>query len=147
MVGAEGIILNFDLDEFEAKAKAATPGLWEVGAGGSMRTFVSIHGDDRCIADIKVSLNDDRDAAYIASMHPGPTLALIERIRELEAKIREPNERGEDAAEFAVKMKAANTGDTEEAHCEMDDLLCAKLRDLGYCEAVDIFEKTDKWYA
>lgn len=119
----------------------------KVGGGGSMRTFVSIHGDDRCIADIFLSPNDERDAAYIASMHPGTTLALIDRIRELETKIREQNESGEDAAEFAAKMKAASTGDMEGAHCEMDDLLCAKLRDLGYGEAVDIFEKTDKWYA
>lgn len=37
--------------------------------------------------------------------------------------------------------------DTEERHVAMDGLMCELLRDLGYGEGADIFEKTTKWYA
>ena len=37
--------------------------------------------------------------------------------------------------------------DEEDAHMEMDDLMCDLLRSLGYGDGVDIFENTDKWYA
>lgn len=48
----------------------------------------------------------------------------------------------------AEKMRECfNSGDTEGAHCDADDLLCAVLRDLGYGEAVGIFENMEKWYA
>lgn len=37
--------------------------------------------------------------------------------------------------------------DKEDAHMEMDDLMCDLLRSLGYGDGVDIFDNTDKWYA
>ena len=50
--------------------------------------------------------------------------------------------------DFAKKMQElSDMNDTEGAHCEMDDLLCDMLRELGYGEGVDIFEARDKWYA
>lgn len=37
--------------------------------------------------------------------------------------------------------------DKEDAHIEMDYLMCDLLRSLGYGDGVDIFENTDKWWA
>lgn len=37
--------------------------------------------------------------------------------------------------------------DEEDAHMEMDGLMCDLLRSLGYGDGVDIFENTGKWYA
>lgn len=37
--------------------------------------------------------------------------------------------------------------DEEDAHIEMDYLMCNLLRSLGYGDGVDIFENTDKWWA
>ena len=37
--------------------------------------------------------------------------------------------------------------DTEEAHVQADELLCAFLRDLGYASIVDAYEDIYKWYA
>ena len=37
--------------------------------------------------------------------------------------------------------------DEEDAHMEMDDLMCDLLRTLGYGDGVDVFENTDKWYS
>lgn len=37
--------------------------------------------------------------------------------------------------------------DKETRHFNMDMLMVKTLRDLGYNEGVDIFVKTDKWYA
>lgn len=144
-------MLNLDLDELERLAMAANTGSltlkeatisYDDHDGVMVGTLNALF-----ICDIEAKSDPRLYPEYLNAMHPGTTLALIDRIRELETKIREQNESGEDAAEFAAKMKAASTGDMEGAHCEMDDLLCAKLRDLGYGEAVDIFEKTDKWYA
>jgi len=50
--------------------------------------------------------------------------------------------------EAAQRMREINkNGDTEGAHCEADDLLCEILKELGFGEAVEIFENMDKWYA
>lgn len=37
--------------------------------------------------------------------------------------------------------------DPELTHAIMDGLMCKLLRELGYGEGVDIFEKSEKWYA
>ncbi len=37
--------------------------------------------------------------------------------------------------------------DEEIAHCDADKLMCDLLRQIGYGEGIDIFEKSDKWYA
>ena len=50
--------------------------------------------------------------------------------------------------EFASKMKECFAeGDGEASHSDADDLLCNLLRELGYGEAIDIFEAAEKWYA
>lgn len=49
--------------------------------------------------------------------------------------------------EFAQMMRNQMSGDEETAHGEMDDLMVELLRRLGYGEAMDVFEKQDKWYA
>ena len=50
--------------------------------------------------------------------------------------------------EFKERMQAiADKRDTEGGHIEADDLMCELLKDLGYGEGVDIFEKMNKWYA
>lgn len=57
--------------------------------------------------------------------------------------------------DFAERMKAISDGDPEEdgrppwrcdVHPEMDQLMVAVLRSLGYGEGCDIFEAEDKWY-
>ena len=53
-------------------------------------------------------------------------------------------------AEFVKALRAVAVecrGDTENLHCEADDLLCRVLTELGYGEGVEIFKKLDKWYA
>lgn len=47
----------------------------------------------------------------------------------------------------AAMEKIFNMHDIEEAHCRADDLLCDILRELGYGDAVDVFENAYKWYA
>ena len=52
--------------------------------------------------------------------------------------------------ELVAKMqKIADTivEDEELAHIEADDVLCEALRDLGYGEGVDAYERIGKWYA
>ena len=57
--------------------------------------------------------------------------------------------------EFKKKMKAikikVDAGflilDKEEAHVQMDDLMCEVLSSLGYEEGIEIFQNTGKWYA
>ena len=46
------------------------------------------------------------------------------------------------------KLKTAQgNGDTEMAHINADDALCAFLRALGYEEVANEFEEVSKWYA
>lgn len=50
--------------------------------------------------------------------------------------------------EFRNRMQTiADKRDTEGGHVEADKLMCELLKDFGYGEGVDIFEKMDKWYA
>jgi hypothetical protein len=48
---------------------------------------------------------------------------------------------------IALLKKCQEPGDTEAAHAEADDILCALLRDLGYGDVVDEYDKVAKWYA
>lgn len=49
---------------------------------------------------------------------------------------------------FANEMRRIDrNNDTEMAHILADELMCKLLRELGYGEGVDIFEKMDKWYS
>lgn len=49
---------------------------------------------------------------------------------------------------FANEMRRIErNSDTEMAHIHADELMCELLRELGYGEGVDIFEKMSKWYS
>ena len=37
--------------------------------------------------------------------------------------------------------------DPEGRHDEMDKLMCKLLRELGYGDGVDVFERQEKWYS
>ena len=43
--------------------------------------------------------------------------------------------------------KLVNSGDTEVAHIEADNILCDVLTHLGYKELVDVYNQVRKWYA
>lgn len=46
------------------------------------------------------------------------------------------------------KLKALQLDpDTEIAHHFADDILCDLLKELGYAEVVQEYEKIEKWYA
>lgn len=51
--------------------------------------------------------------------------------------------------EFNKKMKhiSENQWRTEDAHIEMDDVMCNTLRKLGFEKGIEIFEHTEKWYS
>lgn len=51
--------------------------------------------------------------------------------------------------EFNEKMKhiSENQWRTEDAHIEMDDVMCDTLRKFGFEKGIDIFEHTEKWYS
>jgi hypothetical protein len=38
-------------------------------------------------------------------------------------------------------------GDTEAVHGNLDDLLCEILKEHGYTELVEFFQKLDLWYS
>lgn len=49
---------------------------------------------------------------------------------------------------FVNEMRRINRDDdTEMAHILADELMCKLLRELGYNEGVEIFEKMGKWYS
>lgn len=88
--------MSIDLDDLEAKARAATQGPWEEcghnnGAGGCRCGFVwSIPCDaivattDTDDADEGISSTDERkklDAAFIAAANPAVVLALVRELR------------------------------------------------------------------
>lgn len=79
---------KIDLDELERKARAATPGPWCWIHGdfadtlkrlGDQEIVLRITDDDRSIYP------HPRNCGYLACSSPDVTLALIARIRELEA--------------------------------------------------------------
>ena len=51
--------------------------------------------------------------------------------------------------EQAIELLKAeqNSGDTEAAHGNADDILCQLLTAIGYGDVVAEWEKVDKWYA
>jgi hypothetical protein len=77
-----------DLDELEAKARAATPGKWCIKLGqatfgdGSQVAYVMQDAPDpHAVIAYEVALTD---AAHIAAANPATVLALIERVRRAE---------------------------------------------------------------
>jgi len=88
--------MTIDLDAIEAAAKAATPGPWSAmsWAGADWpdrRTTVGSTckgGTREAIAmNTRYAARPREDMAYIATMDPHTTLALVERVRELEAEV------------------------------------------------------------
>lgn len=51
--------------------------------------------------------------------------------------------------EFNEKMKyiSENQWRTEDAHIEMDDVMCNTLKKLGFGKGIEIFKHTEKWYS
>lgn len=52
--------------------------------------------------------------------------------------------------EFAADMRKIHeqyNDDPELGHVYMDQCMCELLREIGYSEGIDIFDKQDKWYA
>lgn len=50
--------------------------------------------------------------------------------------------------EFKTAMELASiSGNTEEMHIDMDDLMCNLLIELGYGDGIEVFKNTNKWYA
>lgn len=51
--------------------------------------------------------------------------------------------------EFNEKMKyiSENQWRTEDAHIEMDDVMCDTPKKLGFGKGIEIFEDTEKWYS
>lgn len=48
---------------------------------------------------------------------------------------------------YIEKMESIERKDKEIAHLRADDLLCALLKELGYSEVVEAWERIPKWYA
>lgn len=44
-------------------------------------------------------------------------------------------------------LQEVENPDVEGAHANADDILCDTLRELGFGELVDVYEKVEKWYA
>lgn len=53
----------------------------------------------------------------------------------------------EEAIDKLVEIQETGEGDHELSHIKADDILSDLLRDLGYDDVVDEFDKIEKWYA
>lgn len=63
-------------------------------------------------------------------------------------KIISPDEFKKKMKEIQIKLDAGFLVlDKEEAHIQMDDLMCEVLSSLGYKEGIEIFQNTEKYYA
>ncbi len=49
-------------------------------------------------------------------------------------------------AQRLISLQSDRT-DTERGHVEADNILCELLKELGYSDVVEEFEKIDKWYS
>ena len=49
-------------------------------------------------------------------------------------------------AQRLISLQSDRT-DTKMGHFEADNILCELLKELGYSDLVEEFEKIDKWYA
>ena len=87
--------MSLDLDELDAKAKAATPGPWKcvahvesllLGVLSVDGVPISVIAGNRPLTNTRQAIADN---AYIASANPATMLALTARIRELEELIDE----------------------------------------------------------
>lgn len=51
------------------------------------------------------------------------------------------------ARSLGAMLHEVENPDVEGAHANADDILCDTLRELGFGELVDVYEKVEKWYA
>lgn len=73
------------LADLEAKAKAATPGPWKIGACLDMGTVRQRDGS--ILADCRLTTDDGiHNAAFISSANPAAVLRLVNMVRWLEAR-------------------------------------------------------------
>ena len=78
-----------DLDELAKLAEAATPGPWHFHQDDGTALDISEVCIPRPEEDVDLSiasLLEDRDGAFIAAANPQAVLALIERVRRVEAE-------------------------------------------------------------
>jgi len=78
-----------DLDDLEAKARAATPGPWRQGHVERSHVFcpashVDRMADERNLLRLNPHFPYEADAAFIAAANPTAVLWMVERIRQLE---------------------------------------------------------------
>lgn len=79
-----------DLDALEKLAREATPGPWEIEYGtgddeGEVYGLRARLGERLIETDTGIYPPRRRDAAFIAAANPSTVLALVARVRELEA--------------------------------------------------------------
>ena len=87
------IPLRPPLEQLEQLAQAATPGPWKKGSYQS--TADSVYATDNKVVASMISAcykrpEQEANAAFIAVCSPDVILALVNRIRELEAQTSEP---------------------------------------------------------
>ena len=89
----------------------------------------------------------DGEQSYCTVLKDGPECNYKERLPE--CPIKEITITPEVFAERMRNIQElySDYHDTEERHQAMDRLMCELLQELGYGEGIDIFEKTNKWYA
>ena len=91
--------------------------------------------NDRCPTDVKYEFHG-MDMDIYKDFSPSEEYKMTELEKEFSAK------------GFANQMRRiARDHNTEMAHILADELMCKLLRELGYGEGVDLFEKMDKWYS
>lgn len=49
--------------------------------------------------------------------------------------------------ETMLELRERYQHDEERVHCAMDDVMCELLIELGFCDGVEVFRQTPKWYA
>ena len=75
-------------------------------------------------------------------------LTELKERRELMRNQKNERDKTANYKELCEQMKTLlDVWDVEEAHGKADDILCEALRQLGYNELVDLYEKVDKWYS
>ncbi len=70
-----------------------------------------------------------------------------QRCKNIYERIRNHKQPSLDYFELMTNMINLSKDDTEACHKGMDDLLCNLLVELGYEDVVQLFRKTEKWYA
>lgn len=125
--------MTLDLDAIEQSARAATPGPWEYVAFRHMQHDVFTPEDDRPLAEGAGTIHcwHAADARHIATANPSTVLALVARVRELEAAILALSDQSGWSAAHYNGCGQTKIGIAGCAACRMDDVadaLRAKVR-------------------